>query len=380
MRARNKEKDELMKMFWTIFDRRWPDSIPPGIIFLPGDRVQIPGYGWSPRTWLSAHEVDFPDPLSLVDSTAELDTRDDSPPRGLKVRYPGFRLYAENRHIFFSTDKQHKAFYFPVNQHLQEWYKVEATDNDSGDLFLQKTRSGNNPLAIILSRERPQEFPPEIGLLVQIYEESKETFQTVYRDRKQGKGKRTEQQHLQVAFEEHKKLVLHCEILHRIKISRDTGSSQRHAYCVESPQNTGSWMPNPGDNNSIGSHYVPDILIPGDDDDKLCVGEVLGSEQIWYVDGFVPNRTQDKGAEREKQQRVVATPSQTKVRQMLQFKQRLPGRTEGTLDNQVVGQGVKRSGTGPVEEGPSHASLSRRKTILKKLTDKAKSFDVRSGK
>lgn len=120
MRARNKEKDELMKMFWTIFDRRWPDSIPPGIIFLPGDRVQIPGYGWSPRTWLSAHEVDFPDPLSFADSTAELDTRDDSP-RGLKVRYPGFRLYAENRHIFFSTDKQHKAFYFPVNQHLQEW-------------------------------------------------------------------------------------------------------------------------------------------------------------------------------------------------------------------------------------------------------------------
>lgn len=139
-------------------------------------------------------------------------------------------------------------------------------------------------------------------------------------------------------------------------------------------------MPNPGDNNSIGSHYVPDILIPGDDDDKLCVGEVLGSEQIWYVDGFVPNRTQDKGAEREKQQRVVASPSQTKVRQMLQFKQRLPGRTEGTLDNQVVGQGVKRSGTGLVEEGPSHASLSRRKTILKNLTDKAKSFDVRSGK
>lgn len=288
IKTRNEQKDQAMKQFWTSFDHKWRDAIPPGIIFLPGDRVQIPGFGWAPRTWLSAHEVDFPDPLSFVDSTAELyDPSTPSPHsvtnRGLRVCFPGFLLFAERRDILLTTNAQSRFFHFPVDQGLQEWYKVEATDDERSTSFLENGSSEDKPLAIILSRSRPQEFPPEIGLLVQIYKESNEIIRTqnVSRERQ-----RDIDDAVAVPIDEDKKPALHCEILHRVKVSRDTEVSRGYRYGTEGR------LEGQEDTSVVGRDYqaelyrVPGILLPSDGDDEICIGETLKADQIWYVDGL----------------------------------------------------------------------------------------------
>lgn len=283
-----------MKQFWLSFDRKWRDAIPPGIIFLPGDRVQIPGFGWAPRTWLSAHEVDFPDPLSFVDSTAELHDPSYSSPksatnRGLRVCFPGFLLFAERRDILLTTNAQCRFFQFPVDQGLQEWYKVEATDDEVSTSFLESKSSEDKPLAIILSRSRPQEFPPEIGLLVQIYKKSNEIIhlQTVYRERERGTHKTVE-----TPIDEDEKPAFHCEILHRVKVSRDTNLSRGYRYHTEDlleGQEVASVVER---DDQAEPYRAPGILLPSDGDDEICIGETLKSDQIWYVDGLSADWTE----------------------------------------------------------------------------------------
>lgn len=275
-----------MKQFWKSFDGRWPDSIPPGIIFLPGDRVQIPGFGWAPRTWLSAHEVDFPDPLSFVDSTAELhDPNTPSPQsvtnRGLRVCFPGFLLFAERRDILLTANAQSRSFHFPVDQGLQKWYKVEATNDDISTSFLGNGSSEDKPLAIILSRS-PQEFPPEIGLLVQIYKESNEVIRTQTISRE---GQRDNHKVVDIPIDEDEKSALHCEILHRVKVSRDTEVSRGYMHRTEGPLEGRQNSP-VGGTDQVEPYTVPGILLPSHRDDEICIGETLKSDQIWYVDGF----------------------------------------------------------------------------------------------
>lgn len=88
------ERDEMMKSFWTLLNATWQKSIPPGIIFLPGDKVYQIGFGWAPRTWMSANPTDPPEPLGAVGRPAELDC---DGLNGLKIRYPGFLLDMEDR-------------------------------------------------------------------------------------------------------------------------------------------------------------------------------------------------------------------------------------------------------------------------------------------
>lgn len=310
-KTRNRDKDQAMKEFWTSYDRKWRDAIPPGIIFLPGDRVQIPGFGWAPRTWLSAHEVDFPDPLSFVDSTAELhdpsvSSSQNSTNRGLRVCFPGFLLFAERRDILLTANAQSRSFHFPVDQGLQEWYKVEATEDEVSTSLLENVSSEDKSLAIILSRSRPQELPPEIGLLVQIYKRSTETIHTqnISSERKQGIPKAVD-----IPIDEDEKAALHCEILHRVKVSRDTELSRGYRH------RSGGLLEGQGDTSVIGGgdqaefYQVPGILLPGDDDDEICIGESLKTDQIWYVDGLSADWTQptpvQQGSSRSDSEKVI---------------------------------------------------------------------------
>lgn len=288
VQARNEQKDELMREFWKKFDDRWPDSIPPGIIFLPGERVQIQGFGWCPRTWLSAHEVDFPDPLSFLDLTAKLDPYQDSL-RGLHVRYPGFLLHVEDRSRLFdpNTGWLHKSFHFPIGQGLQEWYKVDRADdsNESQKPALRPRRDGKRQLAIIISRPRPQESPAEIGLLVQIYGQSKEIFET---------------EHSKVVSrkimpprpaEKLETFTYHCQIIQRVKISRDTSSSMNPMLSAKSSTRTQRDRTKPSWSTEQRSYAVPGILVSGDQDREICIGEVVEPSQDWFVDGYFADRT-----------------------------------------------------------------------------------------
>lgn len=173
---------------------------------------------------------------------------------------------------------------FPVDQGPQEWYKVEATDDEVSTSLLENVSSEDKSLAIILSRSRPQELPPEIGLLVQIYRRSTKITPTqkISSERQQGIPPRAGD----ITIDEDEKLALHCEILHRVKVSRDTELSKGYRH------RSGGLSDGQG-NTSVGEgddrakfYQVPGILLPGDGDEEICIGETLKNDQIWYVDGL----------------------------------------------------------------------------------------------
>src|SRR5689334_4831978 len=56
-------RDQLMKEFWTLFEREYEGNIPPGLIFLPGEKLALQGFGWAPRSFMEAYKLDHPDPF-----------------------------------------------------------------------------------------------------------------------------------------------------------------------------------------------------------------------------------------------------------------------------------------------------------------------------
>lgn len=153
--------DNMMRDFWVILDETCPDVIPPGIIFLPGERLSVPDFGWAPRTWLSEQGVDYPDPLSSMVSPAKFITG-----KGLQVQYPGFLLYFNSANAILFSVERHVEF--PIDSSLLEWYQVEQADiaaigKSTQSLSTEKVRR----LAIILCRGKPRELA-EIALLVEI--------------------------------------------------------------------------------------------------------------------------------------------------------------------------------------------------------------------
>lgn len=137
--------------------------IPPGMIFLPGPRLSQKGFGWAPRTWLSSHEIDSPDPLSLP----SLGITRLTIPKGLEVEFPGFMLHdlEENRGRIYTR----KKFYFSTESTLLDWYRVEPA-RYTEDFPEAQQCSKEVPLAIILCRF-PVEEPQEIALFVAVREE-----------------------------------------------------------------------------------------------------------------------------------------------------------------------------------------------------------------
>lgn len=153
--------------FWTQVDEQLR-AIPPGIIFLPGKKIYAQGFGWAPSTWLNADEIEYPDPLRTVDATTML-----HPKYGLLVQYPGFLLHAKHRDQILRVATTHsppdRGFCFPVDRHLQEWYRVTSADETAND-YIEKTKSAKSQLAIVLCRPRPKDSIPEIGLLVESWQ------------------------------------------------------------------------------------------------------------------------------------------------------------------------------------------------------------------
>ncbi|KAF2996247.1 hypothetical protein E8E13_003781 [Curvularia kusanoi] len=154
--------DEKMKEFWLLLEKSSPGAIPSGIIFLAGKRISLPGFGWAPRSWMSALEQDYPDPIATATHPARLLADE-----GLEVHYPGFWLHCEtDKAILPITDG--KGFWFPCDSSMTEIYHVTRPDFTE-----HKTRRGAQPdnrdLAIILCRARPGQIA-EIALLVRVDE------------------------------------------------------------------------------------------------------------------------------------------------------------------------------------------------------------------
>ena len=160
----SQELDTMMKDFWLSLEESSPGSIPPGIIFLPGPRIQISAFGWAPKSWMLAHEPDYPDPVALSRKAAVL-----SPENGLQVEFPGFLLHCEDRDAILGHQTNEMGFRFPCDNSLTEYYLV--TWDETEEYSKQRGIIGeqrSEDLAIILCRPRPGQFP-EIGLLVEIH-------------------------------------------------------------------------------------------------------------------------------------------------------------------------------------------------------------------
>jgi hypothetical protein len=224
---------------WKLLDKTCPGSIPPGIIFLPGEKLKDPAFGWAPKTWLSNEELEYPDPLSNMVGAARL------VPEGLLVQYPGFVLHGNRASILRENES---SFHFPSDSTLLEWYGVEF------DIGLR-----NNPpkgiekeekqLAIILCRPKPKELR-EIALLVEIEEIIK---QRSFGDK------------------HHHSVIYHVSYDRRVKIWRETDQDK-----------LATWR-----EYITAAIDLEEKNISGDAnrEDKMICGEALDSDQRWYVGG-----------------------------------------------------------------------------------------------
>lgn len=158
--------DQRMQKLLDLLSARSPCPIPPGIIFLPGPRLTAKGYGWAPRTWLSARPIDSPDPLALKVQKARLNT-----PHGLEVWFPGFRLHKLGTQKDFRTAPS--TFTFSPDNSLSLWYRISPADE--GGPRMTRERDNSRSLAIIA----PQLMftnGNEIALLVAIAREQDSIF------------------------------------------------------------------------------------------------------------------------------------------------------------------------------------------------------------
>jgi hypothetical protein len=247
--------DDLVKDFWLAFNSQYEGAIPPGIIFLPGQKVHgHAGFGWAPRTWMSPHEVDYPDPLSKWNSPTTLE------PGGLGVKYPGFLLHMGNkntRRTVLGTNNTSHHFTFPVDRKLLEWYNAKPADSQPPSHIDAIARS-KRPLAIVLSRPHPGESPYEIGLLVEIHGRT---------------SKKTQD------GEE----VFNCYVVQRLHVWRETTApyltgAGRGGLPIQKERGQ------PDHEKGMSPHWK---IIAGSpkDTDFNCIGEVLGPNQSWVVDG-----------------------------------------------------------------------------------------------
>ncbi|KAG8352441.1 hypothetical protein FVEN_g9585 [Fusarium venenatum] len=144
--------DMRMKCFLESLYDAYPGSIPPGIIFVPGRRLAVEGFGWALCSWMVGQNVGHDDPIFSHKTAAEL-TLD-----GLLVRYSGFRLRSSGNRMY---DAAENKFAFPCDILLLEWYCVQSCD---GKTMSIPKGDGH---AIISSREEVRE-DKSIALLVSV--------------------------------------------------------------------------------------------------------------------------------------------------------------------------------------------------------------------
>jgi hypothetical protein len=253
----------MMCDFWSALNRDLKGSIPPGIIFLPGEKLTERGFRWAPKTWMKALEIDHPDPLNIINCTTDL-----AQDLGLCVEYPGFLLHCQDRKVILGTDHVHPTFTFPIDRDLLEWYTVEPADKEDEatktylNRILDQPTYDSTDLAILLSRSRPREMPPEIGLLVEIYEKKEQWTET---------GR--------------KFTAYCCHVIHRVRVWR-TQPKYGHG---NSPTFSELLSLQRRDTAQSINNISPSILqAPSETDAQICIGELIESDQRWYVDRSDP--------------------------------------------------------------------------------------------
>ncbi|KAH7311638.1 hypothetical protein B0I35DRAFT_411811 [Stachybotrys elegans] len=238
MAERNLDRERMMEDFWTLIHKTYEGSIPSGLIFLPGKKISLPGFGWAPTTWMSAKDEYYPYPLSIPSQATELHKE------GLLVQYPGFLLQCGHVSSILGSNLARTGVQFPIDQYLSEWYQVKAakqkTTYGPAQMMLARSFAHAPPeFGIILCRPKPREWPEEIGLLVEIYRET---------------WKRKEPERVNRKY-------YYCQVIQRVWVSRIAAPVSPKAYRLPSGRT-------------------------GDQP----IGEAMPEDTLWYVDRYQPNR------------------------------------------------------------------------------------------
>ncbi|EON95679.1 hypothetical protein UCRPA7_8897 [Phaeoacremonium minimum UCRPA7] len=211
------KRANMMKDFWTLIHRNYEGSIPAGLIFLPGDKMSLPGFGWAPNTWMSARDESYPYPLSMCGDP----------------------------HVILGSNWGKQGLTFPIDQYISEWYKVtsigrgQAEDRAARKVLPRIFANTSPEFGIILCRPKPREWPPEIGLLVEIYREA---------------WKRKEPERVNRKY-------YYCQVIRRVWVSR------------------------------IRTPVLPkDYKLPSGRTGNPPIGELMPENTLWYVDGYLEHR------------------------------------------------------------------------------------------
>lgn len=313
-----KERDQMVKEFWTLFEREYEGCIPPGLIFLPGAKVDLPGFGWAPRTFMEAYKLDYPDPFAKGPSSRL------SPDFGLKVHYPGIILHCPPdealRKSILATDwtLNGQEFRFPVDPY--QWYAIEPADRTTATDDISAILERQTRLAIIMTRPNPREQPSEIALLVEIYQELGEGAQS---------------------------MTYCCQTIRRMKIKLH----------VTPPEIT-----NACDNARSLPLYGQGTTPRGDEEGpgSSCIGEALDATQAWYVDGVVDERA--SGLPEFRKRRSTQVPTKENVFSLTRFFEPPPAQ-QRSLTLPQASQLQQQQPPPPQEPEAPTPGISRRSTI-----------------
>jgi hypothetical protein len=92
-------------------------GIPSGVIFLPGPKLDIEGFGWAPKTWMASVQHEYPYPLFLESKATFLTSK------GLLVQHEGIRLRMR-------AVPQDRKFWVTPDRSFTQWYLVENAAED----------------------------------------------------------------------------------------------------------------------------------------------------------------------------------------------------------------------------------------------------------
>lgn len=238
---RKSKRERMMCDFWTLIHRNYEGSIPAGLIFLPGDKLPLQGFGWAPTSWMSAKDEYYPYPLSIMSKATELHEE------GLLVQYPGFLLQCGHPNAVLGSNLGKSGLKFPIDQYISEWYQIKAIGGASraeygaAQKILPRTFAHAPPeFGVILCRPKPREWPEEIGVLVEIYREA---------------WKRKEPERVSRKY-------YYCQIVRRVWVSR--------------------YVPTPEE--------LRNYRLPAGRTGDPPIGELVPEDTFWYVDGYQANR------------------------------------------------------------------------------------------
>jgi hypothetical protein len=149
--------EKRMVEFLDLLDQHL--GIPPGMIFLPGPKLQVKGLAWAPSLWMCKRSRDLASPLFVIEQRLSFLTRN-----GLHVQYPGVQLHPGRKML-------KPRFWIPTARNLTKWYRVAyipgpgSESEDSWSAIWESACSGDELPAIIRSRfDRHDE--PELALMV----------------------------------------------------------------------------------------------------------------------------------------------------------------------------------------------------------------------